>query len=59
MPGGYSDSADDVKEFIAENVTDSIRELEGIVVSLLAHATVLNREISIDLARKVISNAVV
>ena len=49
---------DDVKEFIAENVTDSIRELEGIVVSLLAHATVLNREISIDLARKVISNAV-
>lgn len=48
----------EVLAFIAENVTDSIRELEGIVVSLLAHATVLNREIDIDLARKVMANAV-
>lgn len=49
---------DDVMEFIAANVTDSIRELEGIVVSLLAHATFLNREITVDLARSVLSNAV-
>lgn len=50
--------SDEVKEFIAENVTDSIRQLEGIVVSLLAHATVLNREIDMDLARKVMANTV-
>ena len=49
---------DDVLEFIAENVTESVRELEGIVVSLFAHAMVLNMDVNIDLARIVISNAV-
>lgn len=49
---------DEVIEYIAGNVTDSIRELEGIVVSLIAHATVLNRDITIDLARMVIGNAI-
>ncbi|MDE6135461.1 MAG: chromosomal replication initiator protein DnaA, partial [Muribaculaceae bacterium] len=48
----------DVAEFIASNVTDSVRELEGIVVSLMAHATVLNRDISLELARRVMANAV-
>ncbi len=49
---------EDVAEYIAANVTQSVRELEGIVVSLYAHATVLNREISLDLARRVMANAV-
>ena len=49
---------DEVSEFIASNVTDSVRELEGIVVSLMAHATVLNRDISLELARRVMANAV-
>lgn len=49
---------EEVSEFIATNVTDSVRELEGIVVSLMAHATVLNRDISLDLARRVMANAV-
>ena len=48
----------EVTEYIASNVTQSVRELEGIVVSLMAHATVLNREISLDLARRVMSNAI-
>lgn len=48
----------DVMDFIASNVTDSIRELEGVVVSLLAHATFLDKEISVDLARRVLSNSV-
>lgn len=48
----------DVLDFIALHVTDSVRELEGIVVSLLAHATILNQDITVDLARAVISNAV-
>ncbi|MBD5226240.1 MAG: chromosomal replication initiator protein DnaA [Bacteroidales bacterium] len=48
----------DVMDFIAENVTDSVRELEGIVVSLLAHATVTNRDINIDLARMVMNRVV-
>lgn len=48
----------DVIEYIAENVTDSIRELEGVVVSLVAHATVLNCDITLDLARPVVANAI-
>lgn len=48
----------EILDYIADNVTDSIRELEGIVVSLMAHATVLCSEISFDLAKKVISNSV-
>lgn len=48
----------EVAEYIAGSVTSSVRELEGVMVSLLAHATVLNREISLDLARRVLANAV-
>ena len=48
----------EVMDFIAENVTESVRELEGIVVSLLAHATVMNKEITLDLARHVMANVV-
>lgn len=48
----------DVLDFIASNVTDSVRELEGIMTSLLAYSTVLNSDITIDLASSVISNAV-
>ncbi|MCM1449603.1 MAG: chromosomal replication initiator protein DnaA [Clostridiales bacterium] len=49
---------DEILDFIAENVTGSIRELEGVMVSLLAHATILSQEITIDLARSVLANAV-
>ena len=49
---------EDVIELIAQNVTSSIRELEGVVVSLLAHATSLNMEINVDLARRVLANSV-
>ena len=47
-----------VLDFIAQNVTESIRELEGIVVALLAHATMLDRELTIELAAEVIGNSV-
>ncbi len=48
----------EVIEFIAENCSSSFRELEGIVVSLMAHATVENRPIDVALARDVLKNAV-
>ena len=48
----------EVLDFIANTVTDSVRELEGVMVSLLAHATMLDRDINIDLARSVIGNTV-
>ena len=48
----------EVLDFIATNVTESVRELEGVMVSLLAHATMLNQDITIDLARSIIGNTV-
>ena len=50
--------ADDVLDFIASQVTDNVRELEGVMVALLAHATMLNQDITIELARCVIGNTV-
>jgi chromosomal replication initiator protein len=49
---------DEVLDFIASNVTESVRELEGVMVALLAHATMLEQDITIDLARSVIGNTV-
>lgn len=48
----------DILEFIAGNVTDNIRELEGIIVSLLTRATILSRDITMDLAKAVVANSV-
>ena len=50
--------APNVLEYVAENVTDSVRELEGILISLHAHATLYGREIDMALAQRVISKAV-
>ncbi len=50
--------SDEVIEFIAQNVVESVRDLEGIVVALLAHATILNQEIDIELAKSVVGNTV-
>ncbi len=44
----------DVVEFIAANVTTNIRELEGCLISLLAKASLEEREITVDLARDVL-----
>lgn len=48
----------DVVEFIADNVTDNARDLEGIIVSIMAHSLVYNKEIDLPLARRVISQAI-
>lgn len=48
----------DVVDYIARNVTDNVRDLEGIIVSLMAHSTIFNREISIELAERVLSSSV-
>ncbi|MDR2691431.1 MAG: chromosomal replication initiator protein DnaA [Dysgonamonadaceae bacterium] len=50
--------SEDIIEYIAENVTDHIRDLEGIITSLVAHSLVCNREIDLELAKRVVSKAV-
>lgn len=48
----------EVIDFIAANVTSNIRELEGCLISLLARASLENREINLDLAKDVVRSLV-
>ncbi|MCH5248194.1 MAG: chromosomal replication initiator protein DnaA [Muribaculaceae bacterium] len=48
---------DDIIEYIARNVTDSIRDLEGVMVSFMAHRTFMGEECSIELVDSIISNS--
>ncbi|OQY26811.1 MAG: chromosomal replication initiation protein DnaA [Candidatus Cloacimonetes bacterium 4572_55] len=41
--------------FIANNVTTNIRELEGSLIRLLAHASLTNRELTLDLAKEALT----
>lgn len=50
--------SDNVVNYIAENVTGSIRDLEGTIISIVAQSTMNQRNINIELAKKVISNIV-
>lgn len=49
---------DEVVDFIAANVTDNVRDLEGTLVSLLAHSTLANIPIDMGLAEKVVGRIV-
>ncbi len=49
---------EDVVDFIAEHVVDNVRDLEGVLVSLMAHSTLANIQIDVALAEKVISRIV-
>ena len=50
--------SEEVVDYIARNVADNVRDLEGIIVSLMARSTIFNREITIDLAERVLSTSV-
>ncbi|NDV46783.1 chromosomal replication initiator protein DnaA [Paludibacter sp. 221] len=57
----YRDGLDiphEVVEYIAEHVVDNVRDLEGVLVSLMAHSTLTNAPINIQLAEKIISRIV-
>src|SRR5690625_7971592 len=45
-------------DFIAHNIKSNIRELEGALIRLLAHATLHNREIDMPLAREVLRDLI-
>ena len=49
---------DDILNFIATRVKTNFRELEGTLISLIAQATLLKKEITMELAEKVTSNLV-
>ncbi len=49
---------DEVVNFIAANVVDNVRDLEGTLVSLLAHSTLVDVPIDVELAEKIVSRIV-
>lgn len=50
--------SEDIIDFIAANVRDSIRDLEGVLASLLAYSTLVNRDIDMALTEQVLSRVV-
>ncbi len=58
MEGEGVELPNSVLEFICFNIKNNIRELEGVMVSLLAQSTLNHREIDLDLAKEVIRNFV-
>lgn len=47
-----------VLEFLAKRIKTNFRELEGALISLIAHATLIHREVTMDLAEQIIENIV-
>lgn len=50
--------SDEVIDFIAESVTENIRDLEGVLVSLMANSVINNHEIDMAMAKRIISQAI-
>jgi chromosomal replication initiator protein len=48
----------EVVEFIAHNIKSNIRELEGALIRLLAHATLHKREIDLPMAKEVLRDLI-
>ena len=46
---------EDVVQYIAEHITDNIRKLEGALIRLLAFASLMRKEITLELASEVLS----
>ena len=49
---------EEVIDYIAENVSDSVRDLEGIIISIMAHSTIYNKEIDMELAQRIVRKVV-
>lgn len=49
---------DDVFDFIANNVSDNVRDLEGVLVSLTANSLINNKDIDMALAQRVVGQSI-
>jgi chromosomal replication initiator protein len=49
---------DDVVEYLAYSVDTNVRELEGVLISLIAHGTLNKTEINLELAKQTLKNIV-
>ncbi len=48
----------EVIEYIAQHVNESVRDLEGIVISIMAHSTIYNKDIDLELAQRIVRKVV-
>ena len=44
----------EVVDYIAENVSDSVRDLEGTIISLMAHSIIYKRDVDLELAQRIV-----
>jgi len=49
---------DDVVDYLAHNVNSNIRELEGVLISMIANASLMQRDIDLELAKSTLINIV-
>lgn len=49
---------EEIVEFLANNIKTNIRELEGAIISLIAHSSFNKKDITIDLAKAIVENYV-
>ncbi len=52
------DMPEDIVEFLANNIKTNIRELEGAIISLIAHSSFNKKDITLELAKKIVDNYV-
>ena len=50
--------SDDVLEYVAKNITTNVRELEGVLIGLLAQATLNKKAITLELAQSTIEKLI-
>ena len=50
--------SDELVQYVAHNVDTNIRELEGVLISLIAHASLNKEELNVELAKQVLKNIV-
>jgi chromosomal replication initiator protein len=49
---------EEVIEYIAHHAKDNIRDLEGIVVSLMAHSIIIGKNVDLELCKQVVDNSI-
>lgn len=50
---------DELFFFLAENIKTNIRELEGALIRVVAYAKLMNREITVDLAKEILKEMII
>jgi chromosomal replication initiator protein len=50
--------SNEIINYIAENVTEHVRDLEGIITSLMAYSLVYNKEVDIELTKRVVNKSI-